>query len=346
MEAEMRVTLRDVAERAKVSKQAVSAALRGRSSTTRLSPELRERILSTAREMGYQPNLLARALTEKRTGLFVATCDNLRDPHFVETVLAVEQEVRSTGFTMCVLRPELDQPEADLLLYQMADAVLHLLPPHQARRAFAAGFPSEVGASTPAPSVVVSLPYQPEVKLPQYYWDEADGARDIAEHLAKQGHRAAAILAGGRTDKVGGVPERVHLLIQALEQIQISALPIWDPVEADPVALGGRGVLRAVREHPEATAVIGRNDRFTLGAYMECLRSGIAVPEQISLISFVDTALLTTVAPFISAVRSPLRDAAVEAARALIRHVGERTPLEPVRKWRPTLQVRGSTARL
>src|SRR3954471_24464106 len=157
----MRVTLKDVAARANVSKQAVSAALRGSSSTTRLSPSLRQRILSTAREMGYQPNLLARALAEGRTGLFVTTSDALHDPHYTETVLAVEQEVRAAGFTTCVLRPELEQPEADLLLYEMAEAVLHLAPLSRLERAV-----TEMGFL--GPCVVVTVPYHPEVRVPQY----------------------------------------------------------------------------------------------------------------------------------------------------------------------------------
>jgi LacI family gluconate utilization system Gnt-I transcriptional repressor len=138
----------------------------------------------------------------------------------------------------------------------------------------------------------------------------------------------------------------VLLLIEALERCSIHPIPIWDPVETDPVALGSSELVRAVTEHPEATAVIGRNDRFTVGAYLECLRRGIAIPEQISLISFVDTALLATVAPFITAVRSPLRDAAVSAARALIHHVHEGGALGAGRKWRPDLKVRHSTSPL
>jgi DNA-binding LacI/PurR family transcriptional regulator len=220
----------------------------------------------------------------------------------------------------------------------MADAVLHLVSPNRAERAI-------IETGSLAPCIVVAVPYQPSVAIPQYYWDEADGARDIAAHLAG-GHRSVAILAGGRTEEAGGVPERVQLLVEALDQVRVQALPIWDEEEIDPVAQGSAGLARAVSEHPEVTAVIGRNDRFTLGAYLECLRQGIAIPGQISLLSFVDTVLLTTAAPFITAVRSPLRDAAVEAARTLVRHVSEGAPLEPSRKWRPTLEVRSSTSRL
>jgi len=217
--------------------------------------------------------------------------------------------------------------------------VLHLVAPSRAERAV-------IETGSLAPCIVVAVPYQPDVTIPQYYWEETDGARDIAAHLRDRGHRAVAILAGGRTAEAGGVPERARLLVEALEQVRIQAFPLWDEEERDPVALGSAGLARAVTEHREVTAVIGRNDRFTLGAYLECLRRGISIPTQISLISFVDTVLLTTAAPFVTAVRSPLRDAAVEAARTLVRHLSEGAPLEPSRKWRPTLEVRGSTSRL
>jgi DNA-binding LacI/PurR family transcriptional regulator len=181
--------------------------------------------------------------------------------------------------------------------------------------------------------------------VPQYYWEEADGARAIAAHLDELGHRAVAILAGARTDAAGGVPERVRFLVEALGSRGLQAFPVWDDTETDPVSLGSAGLVRAVAEHPGVTAVIGRNDRFTVGAYLECLRQGIAIPARLSLISFVDTALLATVAPFVTAVRTPLRDAAVEAARHLMQHLREGAPLPPSRQWQPVLEVRGSTAR-
>ena len=136
-------------------------------------------------------------------------------------------------------------------LFDEYESQIATLPMSRAERAVA-----EAGAL--APCIVVSLPYDPDLAVPQYYWDEADGARDIAAHLAERGHGAAAILAGGRTDASGGVPERVQLLSEALGHFDIQAIPIWDDVETDPVALGGSELVRAVTEHSEATAVIGR----------------------------------------------------------------------------------------
>ena len=56
-----RVTIRDIAERAGVSKGAVSYALNGRPG---VSEDTRERILEIARELGWYPNRAARALFE------------------------------------------------------------------------------------------------------------------------------------------------------------------------------------------------------------------------------------------------------------------------------------------
>src|SRR5438309_10329783 len=63
------VTLRDVAERVNVSPFTVSVVLNGSKSNTRVSEATRTRIVDAAREMGYQPNVLARALRQRSTNI-------------------------------------------------------------------------------------------------------------------------------------------------------------------------------------------------------------------------------------------------------------------------------------
>ncbi|MFK4980249.1 LacI family DNA-binding transcriptional regulator, partial [Klebsiella pneumoniae] len=56
-----RVTLSDVARRAGLSPSAASMILNGRPDT-RLSRDAHERVLAAAAELGYRPNVAARAL--------------------------------------------------------------------------------------------------------------------------------------------------------------------------------------------------------------------------------------------------------------------------------------------
>ena len=58
----MRVTLKNIADRLNVHVTTVSAALRPCSGTAAVSKELRERIIRTAGEMGYIPNMTARQM--------------------------------------------------------------------------------------------------------------------------------------------------------------------------------------------------------------------------------------------------------------------------------------------
>src|ERR1700742_4150239 len=62
-----RPTISDIAQRAGVTKAAVSFALNGRPG---VSPATRERILSIAAELGFQPSSAAQALTAGQAGAF------------------------------------------------------------------------------------------------------------------------------------------------------------------------------------------------------------------------------------------------------------------------------------
>ena len=67
--AKRSITLRDVAERVNVSPFTVSVVLNGSKSNTRVSVATKERIEAAAREMGYRPNILARALRQRSTNI-------------------------------------------------------------------------------------------------------------------------------------------------------------------------------------------------------------------------------------------------------------------------------------
>jgi len=80
------VTLRDVAERAGVSITTVSRILNDQDTGVPVREETRSRILAAASELGYKPNLLARALRGSRSSLLGVIVRDISDPFHVQVL--------------------------------------------------------------------------------------------------------------------------------------------------------------------------------------------------------------------------------------------------------------------
>jgi LacI family gluconate utilization system Gnt-I transcriptional repressor len=88
-----KVTLSDVAQQAGVSAITVSRALRD---PEKVSPQLRDAILRVVEEMGYVPDLAARALASKNSGLVGVTSPGLTSHAFLAVIRGIEDRVRSS----------------------------------------------------------------------------------------------------------------------------------------------------------------------------------------------------------------------------------------------------------
>ncbi|MBW8078300.1 MAG: LacI family DNA-binding transcriptional regulator, partial [Gallionella sp.] len=77
----MAITLKDVAERAGVSRAAVSRTFTPGAS---VSPKTRVKVEKAAAELGYNPNILARSLMTRKTQLVGLVSNNFHNPVFLE----------------------------------------------------------------------------------------------------------------------------------------------------------------------------------------------------------------------------------------------------------------------
>ena len=77
----MAVTLKEGAERAGVSRAAVSRAYTPGAS---VSAKTRAKVEQAAAELGYSPNMLARSLTTRKTQLVGLVSNNFHNPVFLQ----------------------------------------------------------------------------------------------------------------------------------------------------------------------------------------------------------------------------------------------------------------------
>ncbi len=113
-----RPTIADIAQRAGVTKAAVSFALNGQPG---VSAATRERILAIAQEIGFQPNSAARALTAGKAEAFGLIIDRPArtlgsEPFFMQLVSGIQVELTRQRVTLLFTMAE-DQ-DAEIEMYR------------------------------------------------------------------------------------------------------------------------------------------------------------------------------------------------------------------------------------
>ena len=331
-----RPTITDVAQAAGVSKGAVSLAFNDRPG---LAPDTRERILATARELGWTPNHRARALSVSRAlaaGLVMARPpETLRaDPFFPSFIAGVESELSRHGYALLLqVVPEHDaehQSYRRLSVEGRVDGVFVTdLCVDDTRPALLA----ELGL----PAVIVG-PDLPEAPWPAVGVDDRPGITAAVEHLLALGHTRIAHVAGP-SDMVHGRSRR-EAWAAALARAGLAEGPC---VPSDFSAEAGAAATRALLDlDVPPTAIVYANDLMAIAGLSVAAARGIVVPEQLSITGYEDTELAAHVQPPLTTVSSDVIGWGRAAARRLLELVDQRPPtaidLAP-----PTLVVRGST---
>ncbi|MER7797268.1 LacI family DNA-binding transcriptional regulator [Microbacterium sp. NPDC096154] len=204
-----RVTLRDVAKAAGVSRTTASNVVMG---TGRISDETRERVRSAMAELGYVYHQAAGALRRRTSRAVGVVVTNIHRPHFGELLLGLESTFTEAGYTSLVVSTmdRLDrQARAVSTLREHSVAGLAMIP--------ATGSGPELLRALDdwdVPSVFVSR-YVRGYDRPYVGPDDVLGGRLAGEHLLDHGCRTLAYIGGNpevmsRIDRIAGVRQAIE----------------------------------------------------------------------------------------------------------------------------------------
>lgn len=301
-------TIKEVAEHAGVSAATVSRALSGHAA---VSPDTRVRVQAAADRLGYRPSLVAAAMRTGRTGTVGLVIGDITNPFMTALAFHVEQEVRRRGWVLAIANgmedPAQQEAVTDMLLRQQVDGLL-LVP---------AGPPtprmlSLVGGATP----VVFLDRRPAAEVPySVFVDPASALLDVARHLAREGYERPAVIAGPRKASTGRGRAKATVDALAAAGYDVDGVRV---VEGDFSQRSGQRAMRDLLEAPRRPdAVIALSNLMALGAMEVMQDHGLAIGEQIGLVSFDDDRWFRVTRPSISAVRQPVAELAAAGVGTL-----------------------------
>ncbi|NQX33466.1 LacI family DNA-binding transcriptional regulator [Herbiconiux sp. VKM Ac-2851] len=329
------VTLRDVAEHARVSIATASNALTG---ARRVGPDSVERVLRSAAELGYRPNGVARSL---RTGLHRSiglVIPDVTNPFWAGMVSVIEGLADESGFQLSLVNTGFDAGRESASLTRLAGAVDGVLL-----------FSTNPRATMLAPALAGGLPIVAvdegfELEgVGGVYSDNAGGGRLAAEHLVDAGGTVFGLLAGPASLTTAAQRSAGFAAGLAGRGVDPSRL---HRVTAPYSFEGGReGVRRMLARHPEVDALFACTDNQAIGATFEAHDLGRVVPDDLLVCGFDDISWASRITPTLTTLR---QDSAGMARRAfvqlveLVTHGGE----PEVTVFPVTLVERASTRRV
>ncbi len=338
-----KVTIKDIAERAGVSKTAVTFAF---NNPENLSEATLQRILAVAEELGYNPDPIASNLKTRRTGCIGLLVPQplaliARNPYNMAFIEGVGATCHDAGLSL-MLVPPLKGNLRRAILRAAVDGFLTL-----GLETFRETM--QVLQQRDVPFVMVDS--DPTPGIPCLNIDDEGGAYAAMAHIVGLGHRQIAILGirsghhGAYEKYAGTLQRRMQGYLRALQE---AGLPLDNRnvrlLECDCTIEGGYEAFQTLwgmRRRP--TALVAMADVIALGALQAAQEHGVQVPEDFSLVGFDDIPTSRFTTPPLTTISQPTVEKGQVAARMLV-HVIEDRETEPKHIVLPvTLVERGSS---
>ncbi|GAA2971607.1 LacI family DNA-binding transcriptional regulator [Streptomyces enissocaesilis] len=299
-----RVTLADVARRAGVSRTTASFVMSDRTDM-RISDEARQRVLAVAEELGYRPNLTARGLRTTVTRTIGLISDTIATTQFAGEVIhgALDTALAHDHLLFVVETsddPAVEQRLIEGMLDRQVDALVYAT--------------MYTRVATPPPAldgrrVVLLNSLDETFDGPRVLPDELAGGRNAAAALVRAGHTDGIYSIGGR-HLIPATPDGAwagRLRMQGAEEVLAEAgLELSGTVECAWEAADGYAAVSGLLETGiRPRALICLTDRLTLGVYQALQQAGLRIPEDVSVVSFDDSALASWLRPGLTSVALP-----------------------------------------
>jgi LacI family transcriptional regulator len=274
----MPATMKSIAQDLGVSVVTVSKVLHNH---TDISPETRKRVLRRMKEVHYQPNLAARALSTGRTSLIGLIVPDLVHPFFAQVAKGISARLSAQGYSLIISsseeNPQLERREVDQMMARGVDALI------------LASTETEFGSLvklTDREVPFVLLDRKPPGFSANFVGIDDVSAGSIAtKHLIDIGCKTIAHIGGSEVstaiDRLTGYKATLAKYDLALPEAYITTHGRGD----DGGDRTGYGAMKQLLQlNPRPDGVFCCNDPLAMGAIRAILEAGLEIPGDIAVV--------------------------------------------------------------
>jgi DNA-binding LacI/PurR family transcriptional regulator len=318
-------TIKQVAEAAGVSRATVSRSF---GAPHLLKPETVERVRAAADRLGYVPNHTARALSTGRAGNIALVVPDITNPFFSAVMRGAQRRARDEGYAIFVGDSDETPDLEDVLLSKLAAQVegFILISPRLSQERI-----QHHAARRPLVLINSDAPSQWRLLV-----DSGPSYARAVEHLASQGHRSLAYVAGPGLSWSNG--QRAQAVSEASRRL---GLRLVEVPTCRPSFEAGQGCIARLLEG-DVTAALAFDDAMAQGIMAGLGERGIMVPRDFSVVG-CDGVIATTTYPPLTSIDLHCVSAGERAAEMLMCILRRSAPGEQRLVLASELIVRAST---
>lgn len=310
MKRESAVTIKDIADRLKVSPSTVSRALAG---NTDINVNTRKKVADMAAELNYQPNLIAKSLRMNRTNTIGVIVPELVLHFFSSCISGMQTACSERGFNIIICQSnesfEQEKINVNTLASSRVDGLLISLSTETNSFEHL-----EYLKSNKIPFVLFDRVSE-DVSVSKVVIDDEKSSFEATQHLLDQGYRNIAYINGPdnlficRHRRIG---YEQALRANGLEVKQENILES-DLSEASNIDCA----LKILNMDPRPDAILAVNDVVAIDAIVN-LKKLINIPEELGIVGFSNSPISKIVEPSLTTVDQPSYDMGFIAANHLL----------------------------
>lgn len=332
------IALKELSAYLGLSPSTVSRVINGGATAHRIAETTQRRVLETAALFGYEANIIARSLRQKRTFTVGVLVPEISEGYSTAVLSGIEDALLKEGLFYFVAshrhHAELLEAYPRLMISRAVDGIIAV--------------DTKVSEHIQVPVVAVSGHWHNQHAI-SVELDHRLAAQQALEHLQKLGHTRIAFIKGQ------AFSSDTNRRWKAIREVAVSlGIPIHPELTVqlkspepgpEPGHLAAQELLS--RKSP-FSAIFSFNDVSAVGAITALREAGLQVPRDVSIVGFDDVLFAATSHPPLTTIRQPLRRMGQMAATTLLGLIqgdGKLAPGSVITVF-PELVVRKSTARL
>ncbi|SDN86678.1 transcriptional regulator, LacI family [Psychrobacillus sp. OK028] len=306
------VTIKEIAERAKVSRTTVSRVI---NNSGYVSEDAKKRVLKVIEDTGYVPNQYAKSLRTKSTKVIGVILPKISTETSSRLVKGLDEILAKEGYqillTITNLDPNKEIEYLKLLKSRNVDGIIL--------------------SATNINEVLIEEIHQGEVPfvtvgqhiagLANVLFDDYRASRDMVSLFVEKGHKKIAFIGVDEQDhSVGYLRKQGYL--KGLEEYGLTAEDKWIQKGKFDVESGYesmKSIMEDAKQKP--SAVLAVTDRLAIGAIRYLNDIGLSVPNDIAVAGMGGSELSKYISPSLTTIDFSIEDAGREAAKLLLKQI-------------------------